>query len=225
MKPEISIIIPTLNESQTIGDLVNYLHHLDSTTEIIVVDGNSQDDTFSRIPAIAKKIRAPRGRALQMNAGAARACGNVLWFLHADCRPHPYSLPAIKKVLGNSSVVGGAFEYRHDCSTLLYRVSDYLSNRKNQLFELIYGDMGIFVRRTTFEKIGRFAEIPIMEDMDFCQRLKREGKIVILPWCMMTSSRRWIKEGPLKNILRNWLLQIGWKMGFHPATLARYYSY
>ena len=160
-----------------------------------------------------------------MNAGAAAASGDVLWFLHADTRPHPESLSGMAAALEDPNVAGGAFEYGLDHPGLFFRVTERVSNRKNRAFRLIYGDMGIFVRSDVFENIGGFADIPLMEDMDFCRRLRAQGRIVILPLRIETSVRRWLDEGVLWNLVRNWGIQIAWRCGASPQTLSRWYRF
>jgi GT2 family glycosyltransferase len=160
-----------------------------------------------------------------MNAGAGVARGEVLWFLHADCHPHVDSIREMENVLSNPAVVGGGFEYDLNHPGLIFRLTEFFSNRKNRLLRLLYGDMGIFVRRRTFEKMGGFREIPLMEDMDFCRRLKSHGKIAIIRKRINTSAKRWIEEGIIKNLVRNWLLQIAWLFGASPDLLSKYYKF
>lgn len=221
----ISIIIPTQNEEAHIKTLLNSLNNLGAFFEIIVVDGHSTDQTAALAGKFAKVIFSDLGRGRQMNVGAKEASGEVLWFIHADCLPHQQSVPAIKNILSDPEVVGGGFEYNLTAPGWMLRLSEFLSNRKNHLLQLIYGDMGIFVRREIFEKIGGYKEIPLMEDMEFCKDLKKEGKIVILPQRIDTSARRWLEEGIYKNMVRNWLLQIVWKLGAKPEFLAKFYPF
>jgi rSAM/selenodomain-associated transferase 2 len=220
---KISIIIPVLNESEYLAQTCEALQESGSGCEIIIVDGGSIDGT----PELGSKygiiISAPQGRSAQMNAGASKATGDILWFLHADCIPHVDSLRAIKQIMQNNKVIGGAFEYRLDGNGIFYRIAESLSNLKNKRFLLLYGDMGIFTRASAFRQLSGFQDIPIMEDLDFGQRLKKLGKIVILPLPIMTSARRWKKEGAVKNFSRNWLLQLGWACGISPDYLAKWY--
>ncbi len=221
----VSVITPTLNEEDRIHDHVGLLAALGDVLEVIVADGGSTDRTLDRTPFPARVVSGPRGRGAQMNAGAAVATGDVLWFLHADCAPHPWSLRALRRALQDPAVVGGAFEYGLDEPGALYRLVELVSNRKNRLLKLIYGDMGIFVRSDVFRRMGGFREIPLMEDMDFGRRLQRQGAVVILPQRIETSARRWLAEGFTRNLVRNWVLQAAWFLGADPVRLSRWYSF
>jgi rSAM/selenodomain-associated transferase 2 len=221
----VSVITPTLNEEDCIHGQVRHLSALGQNLEVIVADGGSTDRTVDRVPPSARVVTASRGRGAQMNAGAAVATGEVLWFVHADCRPHPASLPALRAALADPAVAGGAFEYGLDEPGALYRLVEVVSNRKNRLFRLLYGDMGIFVRRGIFRRMSGYREIPLMEDMDFGRRLRQEGRVVILPQRIATSARRWRAEGAAWNLIRNWALQVAWLMGADPARLTRWYSF
>ena len=221
----ISVIIPTRNEAENIEGLLRYLHHLDSALEIIVADAGSTDKTVEKAKRLSKVIQSAKGRGVQMNEGAKVARGDVLWFIHADCYPHPDSIQAMKQALANEEIVGGGFEYALHHPGFRFRVVEFLSNRKNRLLKWLFGDMGIFVRREVFVQMGGYSEIPLMEDMDFSQRLKHHGKIVILRQRMKTSARRWIEEGYVLNSLRSWLFQSAWALGASPATLARFYKF
>ncbi len=221
----ISAIIPTLNEQENIKSLLNYLRQLDCTLELIVADGGSVDETITESEGLSTVVHSARGRGVQMNAGAKIASGDVLWFLHADCQPHPDSIHAIKSALADPDVVGGGFEYALNHPGFRFRLVEFLSNRKNRLLQWLFGDMGIFVRREIFYRMGGYKEIPLMEDMDFSKRLKQHGKIVILPQRTKTSARRWIEEGYILNSLRSWALQSAWVLGASPYALAKWYRF
>jgi rSAM/selenodomain-associated transferase 2 len=221
----VSIIIPTLNESENIEELLRYLRTFSPYAELIVSDGGSTDHTVQLAQPFARIIRSHQGRGRQMNAGARAARGDIFWFLHADCRPHPESLKAISRVMENKTVVGGAFEYSLDHPGRFFRLAEFLSNRKNRLLKIFYGDMGIFVRREVFFQMGGYKELPLMEDLDFCLRLKKVGQVVILPYRITTSARRWLEEGIVKNMIRNWILQIAWSCGADPEKLAKWYRF
>ena len=221
----ISAVIPTLNEQENIKSLLNYLGQLDYTLELVVADGGSIDETIIESEGLSRVVHSARGRGAQMNAGASVASGDVLWFLHADCRPHPDSVQAMKQALSDQAIVGGGFEYNLDHPGFRFRLVEFLSNRKNRRLKWLFGDMGIFVRREIFEQMGGYKEIPLMEDMDFSKRLKQYGKILILPQRMKTSARRWIEEGYVLNSLRSWVFQSAWALGASPDKLARFYRF
>jgi rSAM/selenodomain-associated transferase 2 len=221
----ISIIIPTLNEENSIQQLLNYLIKLDTEVQIIVSDGGSRDRTVQKAEGLVTVTQSSKGRGIQMNTGAQLARGEVLWFIHADCVPHPKSVHAIQKSLKDQDVVGGGFEYMLDHPARRFRVAEYFSNLKNRRMGLLFGDMGIFVRRKIFESMGGYNEIPLMEDMDLSRRLKKMGTIVVLPHKMKTSARRWIEEGYLQSSARSWILQTGWSLGVSPDHLAKWYRF
>lgn len=222
---DISIIIPVLNEAQIIQNICEKIHEMGNYRELLVVDGGSYDETCQLATPYASVLSSRQGRAIQMNTGARNAQGNILWFLHADCIPHPNSIDAILNAIQNLQIAGGAFSYHLDADGLIYRLSEGLSNYKNRIFNVFYGDMGIFIRKNIFQKMGGYQEIPLMEDIDLCLRLKKMGKTIILPQRILTSARRWKDEGPLKNIIRNWLLQLGWISGISPHFLIKYYNF
>jgi rSAM/selenodomain-associated transferase 2 len=224
-KPSISVIIPTLNEEENIESILNHLKRLDNTLQLIVVDAGSKDQTVSLAQNLSRVIRSSPGRGIQMNRGVQYATGNIFWFLHADCRPHPDSIMAIKQALTDENIVGGGFEYNLDHPGIRFRLVEFFSNRKNRRFKWLFGDMGIFVRREIFEHLGGYKEIPLMEDMDFSKRLKQYGNIVILPLRINTSTRRWTEEGYIFNMVRNWILQSAWALGAAPDTLVKYYKF
>jgi len=221
----ISVIIPTLNEEKNITSALSYFTSLNPSLELIVTDGGSKDNKVVLSHSLAQVIDASPGRGAQINAGVQAASGDVLWFLHADCRSHEKSIEAMLKALADEKVVGGVFEYSLDDERPFFRLVEFFSNRKNHLLKLFYGDMGIFVQHQTFDAMGGYREIPLMEDMDFCKRLKTFGNIRILPYRIITSARRWHEEGIVKNITRNWALQIAWALGTSPEKLAIWYRF
>jgi len=221
----ISAIIPTLNESANIESMLLFMRKLDPALELIVVDAYSDDDTVNKAKRYAHVITSERGRGVQMNAGARIARGEIFWFLHADCLPHPQSVHTMRHVLANPNIVGGAFEYELDHPGLHYQLAVSLSNMKNKFFKLLFGDMGIFVRREIFYQMNGFRMIPLMEDMDFSIRLKKQGSVVILPFRMHTSARRWVDEGYVKHSVRSWVFQSAYALGASPNILARFYKF
>ena len=221
----ISVIIPTLNEADTLGLLLARLAAMDPGLELIVADGGSEDGTAAIAGGRARVVGGERGRGAQMNRGAAAAGGDVLWFLHADCEPDPRAADLIREALSDPGVVAGAFTFAFDGREPFFRIAEWTANLRNRLLGRFYGDMGIFLRRDTFESLGGYAEIPLMEDMEFCRRASRAGRIVILPTRIKTSVRRWRESGILRTTLKMWSLQVAWRLGVSPERLARHYPF
>jgi len=219
----LSIIVPVLNEAPRLTWLLPYLEAIAPEAQLIVVDGGSVDKSHDAALPFATVVDAARGRGVQMNAGAAIANGDVLWFVYADTHPRPDSVDALVESMENPKVVGGAFEYVLDAPGQHYRLLERCSNVKNRMFRQIYGDMGIFVRRSVFEKLGGFAPLPLMEDVDFCRQLKQEGKVVVLPQAIKTSARRWLEEGFIRYTMKRRLLQTAWRLGVPAQKLVKFY--
>ncbi len=224
----ISIIIPVLNEAKNIQDTLGLIqnHIKSSDIEIIVVDGGSTDRTVS----IAKElgvivIDSPaRGRANQMNAGAAMATGDILLFLHADTRlPNNYA-QLIENTLMQPNAIAGAFELAIDSQQKSLRFIEALVKMRSHLFSLPYGDQALFMRRSTFNNVGGFPDLAIMEDFALVKHLKRYGKIAIVPAAVTTSSRRWDKLGVWRTTLINQLIIIGYYLGISPDRLRKFDS-
>jgi len=223
MKNTISIIIPTLNEANIIEKLIKYLHENFPNTEIIVSDGGSTDDTVSIVSGLAKVVNSKKGRALQMNSGAKAASGDILWFLHADCFPSPKSVDLILNAFKDKTVVGGGFRWGLDGKKWYYKITTYLAHFKNKLKSNLFGDMGIFVREDVFTKLKGYADIPLMEDVEFNKRLKKYGKIVILDEILLSSDRKLLKKGPIKTFIINNLIKFAYRLGISPTFLVKLY--
>jgi rSAM/selenodomain-associated transferase 2 len=228
---KISVIVPLLNEEKALPRFLEHLQRF-QIGEVVCMDGGSNDRTGDILHRWAERATeacrrlvssSPRGRALQMNGGAKRATGEILLFLHADSFLHPDAVGAILTSLKDASVVGGAFRLKIDSSSLFLRVVAGLVNARSLHFSLPYGDQGYFVRRDVFEKLGGFKNLPLMEDVDFIRRLKKEGRIVLLNEAMTTSPRRWVDEGYLYATLRNFTLVVLYFLGVHPEKLAQWY--
>lgn len=217
-----SVIIPTLNEEASISRVLQDLRSLEGL-EIIVSDGGSKDSTLAIAESLARVLRSKPGRGIQMNSGAAVASGDILLFLHADTRLPENWKESILSAMSDSRVAAGAFSLSIDSERLSHKIISSMANLRSGLTKIPYGDQGIFVRRSIFEKIGGFKEIPVMEDVDLMRRLKKMGKIVILGEKVKTSARRWEKEGVVYTTIRNWLLIILYYAGVTPERLYRYY--
>ena len=225
---QFSIIVPAFHEGEKIHDLIECLNRLDSDKngEVIVVDGAHEKDTLGAIDRNhVIKISCERGRAKQMNAGAAVASGEVLIFLHADTELPVQALGKIHALMVRSGYVGGAFDLGIKSNKFTFRVIGKLASWRSRLNRIPYGDQAIFIRREYFNKIGGYKEIPIMEDAELMRRIKKSGnKIWIFHERAMTSPRRWEKEGVIYCTLRNWTLQVLFILGVSPHKLATFYK-
>ena len=222
---KISIIIPVLNEAATIARTLSHLEDGDNL-EVIVVDGGSIDETTELAGsrgAKAKVVQSNPGKAIQMNTGAATAAGDILVFLHADTLlPEDFS-HQIVSALNQNGVAAGAFRLTIDSSGAGIRIIECMANLRSRFLRLPYGDQALFVRKTLFDEIGGFPDLPIMEDFILVRRLKRKGKIVIAPAAVVTSPRRWQHLGIFKTWLINQLIIIAYYLGIPPERLTRLY--
>ena len=209
---KLSIIMPVLDEGESIAATLDALARMRALgTEVIVVDGGSRDATIQRARLRADHvITAPRGRALQMNAGAAKASGDVLLFLHADTRLPADADHVVLKGLERSGRAWGRFDVKIDGRSPLLLVVGWLMNFRSRLTGIATGDQAIFVRRDAFHEAGGFAEIPLMEDIALCKRLKRVSRPLCLRERVITSGRRWDQNGVLPTILLMWRLRLAY---------------
>jgi rSAM/selenodomain-associated transferase 2 len=223
--PRISIVLPVLNEETQIARCLQDLQTLRGLDcELIVVDGGSNDRTVALAEPLADQILAgPRGRATQMNAGARRANGEILWFLHADSTPPSDAPERIRAALAHPRRQWGRFDVRLSGGHPFLRVVETLMNLRARLTGIVTGDQGIFVRREAFEQVDGFPTIPLMEDIALSRRLRRRGWPVRLPQRLQTSSRRWERDGILRTVLLMWRLRLAYFLGADPARLVRIY--
>jgi rSAM/selenodomain-associated transferase 2 len=218
----VSVVIPVLNEAGCLEETLICLRR-QNPHEIAVVDGGSTDDTLARAHAADLVLHAPRGRARQMNAGAARASGSVLLFLHADCRLQDGALAAAERALSQRGVVAGCFRMCVAEAGAVYRCIDACATLRVRLSGLIYGDQGLFLRRDLFERLGGFPELRLMEDVFLSRKLRSQGKVVVVPQRIFVSARRWQRGGVIRQTLRNWTLTALAGLGVHPDRLAAFY--
>jgi rSAM/selenodomain-associated transferase 2 len=224
--PELSIVIPVLNEAPRIAAQLQPLQALRrNNVELIVVDGGSTDGTAQAAAALADRVLiAPRGRACQMNAGAAAAGGRILLFLHADTVLPPNAFAAAVAAIDGGSH-WGRFDVRIESRHPLLRVVERMMNWRSRLSGIATGDQAIFVRREMFERIGGFPDLPLMEDIRLSAMLKHQAPPACLAETVSTSARRWETHGVLRTILLMWWLRAAFFCGADPARLARQYGY
>ena len=222
----LSIIIPVLNEAGRIQAALEPLQTLrQNGHEIIVVDGGSQDATRSLcVPLVDRVLQSPPGRARQMQAGAALASGDILWFLHADSSVPAHADGLICDSLAASNADWGRFDIALDEDHALLRCVAWFMNQRTRLTGIATGDQGIFIRRPLFERIGGFPDVPLMEDIRISRALKRHGQPSRVKTRLGTSSRRWKKHGIARTILTMWSLRLAHFAGVSPERLARFYS-
>ena len=220
----ISVIIPVLNEAKILDQSLSRLTPLLEEHELIIVDGGSTDET----PLIAKRhgqvISAERGRARQSNAGAAVARGDILLFLHADVWLDTGAIESVETAI-SAGYVGGAFKQRIEGDHPLYRLIEGAANFRAKRLKIFYGDGGIFVRRTSFNRIGGFPDIPIMEEVRFSRKLRRYGKVTLVEPRIHISARRWQRNGILRTTLTNWLITLLYLLRVPPTHLAKLYRH
>jgi rSAM/selenodomain-associated transferase 2 len=220
----ITVVIPVLNEEKTIATTLSALMVL-APDEVIVVDGGSRD----RTRAIIEKtntllLSSPRGRARQMNRGAKEANGDVLLFLHADTRLPASALEDIRAVLRDPECIGGRFDVELEGDHWALKWIGALISLRSRVTKVATGDQAIFVRRKVFEEIGRFPDIPIMEDIALSHMLKKKGKVACLKSRVVTSARRWEVEGVWRTIFKMWMLKLLFLAGLPPVHLKRFYA-
>lgn len=220
-----SIIMPVVNEEAILenhlSNLVHQISHYDC--ELLIVDGGSTDRTIEIARSFSRVIPSPRGRAMQMNIGADVAIGEVLLFLHADTLLPDDAFSAIEHALKAREVVGGAFCICFNCNQWPYRLVAFTTNLRSRIRHIYTGDQAYFVRSASFNAIGGFPDQPLMEDLELITRLRKMGKVVLLPQYVTTSARRHEKMGLIRSVLFMWYLRTLYKLGTSPAKLQRMY--
>ena len=228
MRIDISVIIPVWDEQARINDAIENLRDQSypGTMEVIVADGQKDGSTVGciRDSKVIKIISAP-GRGVQMNSGAKTASGETLLFLHCDTVLPENAFQLVQEAMQDKRVNAGAFDLSIGGRAFAYRIIERTASLRSRLTRIPCGDQAIFIRRSVFFRLGAYSEIPIMEDVDLMRRLKRErGGICFIHKPVMTSPRRWQKEGLVGCTLRNWMLISLYLCGEKPEKLARFYK-
>jgi len=221
----ISIIIPVRNEASVIeGTLVALAGWRESGHELIVVDGRSSDATAAVAePLCDFLVHSDPGRALQMNAGAAAARGELLVFLHADTVFPPAAEAKLLALVTVGDDCWGRFDVRFDSAAPVYRMIETLMNWRSRLTGIATGDQAIFVSRALFEHIGGFPRIGLMEDVALSAKLRQQRRPTCLKVRVTTSARRWQRDGVATTIFTMWYLRAAFYFGVSPDRLrARY---
>jgi rSAM/selenodomain-associated transferase 2 len=226
MRPALCVIVPVLDEADTLESRLRALRPLrERGAKLVVVDGGSADETL----AIARRhadvaFQAPRGRAAQMNAGAAACPADVLLFLHADTQLPPHAdLAVLRAARGRRA--WGRFDVRLDSPRPVLRLVGAMMNLRSRLTGVCTGDQALFVDHETFVRAGGFPDIALMEDIAICRALKRSGSPICLRDVAVTSARRWERHGVLRTILLMWRLRAAFFFGADPDDLAIRYGY
>ena len=221
----ISVIVPALNEQDNIRRSIEGLLNEGCDCEIIVADGGSADKTAQAAKSYPGVlfIQSRKGRGKQMNLGASVASGDILLFLHADTILETGWASEILSVLEDTSISGGAFTFSIRSPLWKYRLVEAWVKLRSKLCLMPYGDQAIFVRKSAFDLIGGYKNIPLMEDVDLIRRLKKFGTIVILSKKAVTSERRWSKKGLIRTAAMNQFIMLLYKLGVNPNRLARIY--
>jgi rSAM/selenodomain-associated transferase 2 len=231
-----SVIIPTLNEETALPATLERTFRL-GFNEIIVADGGSIDRTRDIVVQFALSqereaitacpvvsITTPPGRGLQMNTAAELSHSEVLLFLHADTILPDHARHSIADSLQDHRCVGGRFDVQFDRPTSFGRLISKMMNIRSRMSGIATGDQAIFVRRNVFERMRGYSPLPLMEDLDFTRRLKKEGRIVALREKVTTSYRRWEQRGPARTTLLMWTIRFLYWLGVNPRALSRFYA-
>lgn len=226
----VSIIIPTYNEATSILTVLDRLARVRGDFEVLVADGSSTDRTREIVreitgtyPRALRLSESVRHRATQLNEAARQASGDIFLFLHADMLVPPETIESIEQSLRDAAVVGGNFQIVFEGETFVERLFTWCY-RVRRPFGIYYGDSGVFVRRSIFERLGGFKPIAIMDDYEFIRRLERAGRTVCLKPPMLVSDRRWRVQG-LVGTLSSWVwIQTLYSLGVPAERLARWYG-
>ena len=219
---KISVIIPALNEEFYIEKTLLSVIRQEGDYELYVVDGGSTDNTVAVAKRYTTVISSKRGRAIQMNMAVKQCKGDILLFLHADTLLPDNAFREIRKRMKDDTVAGGSFYIEFDSDNLILRGVSFITRFNFRIFH--FGDQGIFVRRDVFQTLNGYKEMPIMEDYDFYKRLARQGKVILLRMPMISSARRFVRKGVMKQLLINKFVVLSYWAGVNIQTIKRFYD-
>jgi rSAM/selenodomain-associated transferase 2 len=232
-EPTVAIVMPVLNEAAQLEAGLEALCRCDRLDEIFVVDGGSDDTTAdvvrrfieqrSQVKIIFRFLVAPRSRALQMNVGASEAESDLLLFLHVDARLPDSAVDSVRDAI-KQGASWGRFDMRLDDDAVIFRIMEWFMNMRSALTGIATGDQAIFVRRDVFSMLGGYASIPLMEDVEFCKRLKWLSPPVRIRKQVRASTRRWRRHGIMRTVILMWFLRLLYWLGISPKMVARLYS-
>jgi len=222
---KLSIILPVLNEAALIPTALQALQAMRQRgAELVVVDGGSSDDTMQLAAALADRVVIARaGRARQMNRGAELASGEMLLFLHLDSELPEGAMEFIEQQWGSSTDHWGWFDVRFSHPGFAYRVIARCMNLRARLSRVCTGDQALFLSRSLFEQVGRFPELPLMEDVAMSKRLRKLCPPLVCRQPVIASPRRWEERGLLNTVLLMWKLRLLYFLGVSPDRLATLY--
>jgi rSAM/selenodomain-associated transferase 2 len=221
MAPSLSFVLPVLNEGDRVAALLDRLREQYPGAELVVVDGGSADETVaSAMSRCDQLLLSAPARAGQMNLGGRVAAGDYLLFLHADTRPSISSAALLARL---QSRPDWGFSRVQLSGGWMLRMVAWCMNQRSRLTRVATGDQMLFVSRELFARSGGFADIPLMEDVEYCKRLRRESVPCILEAPVLTSSRRWDEHGLIRTVLTMWGLRLAYLLGVSPARLHRRY--
>ena len=215
----ISVIVPVYNEEAMLRKNDIYYQMLSQTTELIFVDGGSDDATAVLAGKLGRVVKARKNRAAQMNAGAHVAKGKILLFLHADAVIHQNQLQKLEGIINKKDLIGGCLTQVLDDESLLFKWIAFTGNARAKITKVFYGDQAIFLRKSIFKRLKGFPEVNICEDILFSRKLRKAGKVDILPIPVYCSARRWKQQGILKTFFLNARIKSALAFGVQPNQL------
>jgi rSAM/selenodomain-associated transferase 2 len=223
--PILSIVVPTLQEQETLPALLGDLARLSVLHEVIVADGGSTDRTAEiALAAGARLVQSPRGRGRQLAAGARAARGSVFCFLHADVRLPADALALLDRLAVSPPTGAAAFRLCIDAPGLVFRILELGTNLRSRIARLPFGDQGLVLTRALYDRVGGYPDQSLMEDVAIVRAIGRIAPVRLLPARVHVSARRWRADGVVRRTLRNWGLLASYLAGAAPERLARRYS-